>query len=83
MKLPPKPLRAAVDEHNLQGGRLLYSAEQMKAYGLACAEAMREACSKACDEWAEKFAEQAPLEGNRPYAAKKCAGAIRAIEVER
>lgn len=32
--LPPLP-RAAVDEHNLQGGRLLYTRDQMQAYARA------------------------------------------------
>lgn len=32
--LPPLPI-AAVDEHNLQGGRLLYSRDQMQAYARA------------------------------------------------
>lgn len=32
--LPPLP-RAVVDEHNLQGGRLLYTATQMREYALA------------------------------------------------
>jgi hypothetical protein len=34
MKLPRLP-QAAVDEHNLQGGRLFYTADQIRAYALA------------------------------------------------
>lgn len=40
-ELPPLPI-AAVDEHNLQGGRLLYSRDQMRAYARAAVLAERE-----------------------------------------
>ena len=40
-KVPLPP--AAVDEHNLQGGRLLYTHEQMRAYGDARERAARAA----------------------------------------
>ena len=35
MSLPPLP-PAAVDEHNLQGGRLLYTQNQTQTYGKDC-----------------------------------------------
>ncbi len=67
-ELPPLPI-AAVDEHNLQGGRLLYSRAQMLAYGKACAEQERERCAEVCEEF-----------GGSSYFAvwfKKCAAEIR------
>lgn len=39
----PSLPRAAVDEHNLQGGRLLYTADQMRAYARAAVIADRAA----------------------------------------
>ena len=52
MSLPPLPL-AAVDEHNLQGGRLLYTHQQMKAYGQACRAAAIEEAAQVCSHKAE------------------------------
>lgn len=45
--LPPLPI-AAVDEHNLQGGRLLYSRDQMQAYARAAILQERERNALVC-----------------------------------
>jgi hypothetical protein len=49
MNLPPLPA-AAIDEHNLQGGRLLYTYAQMRDYATAAAEAARAEEREACAE---------------------------------
>lgn len=54
----------------------LFTADQLCAYGRACAEAMREECAKTCNP------SQYPNEADRNIA-HKCAAAIREIEVER
>lgn len=55
MNLPPLP-KAAVDEHNLQGGRLLYTLEQIQAYGRACARAALITAYKILEEhWTDDF----------------------------
>ena len=48
IKLPalPDALPAKEWQHNM------YTTEQLRAYGLAAAEEVREACAKFCDEWA-------------------------------
>ena len=46
--------------------RHIYTADQMRAYGAACAAAEREACARVCDERVH---------------ADKCAAAIRARNV--
>ena len=46
--MPPLP-PAAVDEHNLQGGRLLYTRQQMQAYGQSYREQALEEAASVCE----------------------------------
>ena len=75
MSLPPLP-PAAVDEHNLQGGRLLYTHQQMKAYGQVCRE-------RALDEAAQVCVQLADCEENTTNyrnGAAWCAEKIRSLK---
>lgn len=69
-KLPPLP-RAAIDEHNLQGGRLLYTADQMRQ---AQADAARAALEQAArwvrnraDAYDAEHGTTDPATGTREY----------------
>jgi hypothetical protein len=62
MKLPEM---SVIDTHIESNYKIRgYTAEQMLAWGKACAEAEREACAKLCDGWAHADGDQ-------------CAAAIR------
>ncbi len=60
----------------------LFTAEQMRAYGQACAEAEREACARVCDEKARRNfpwgSEHSHIYHAQADWAKQCATAIRA-----
>lgn len=74
MTLPPLPpsrtLSRGDDDGPLQLG---YTADQMRAYGEACAAAEREACAKVCE--AE---DQLGLDDERAYNGRLMAAAISA-----
>lgn len=70
MKLPPLP----------ELWRPFYGAD-MEAYGLACAEAMREECAKLADHEEEGGRNECDIQW--AHCAEWLASAIRSIEVER
>lgn len=73
--LPPLPVPAieASGEFAELGGTFgaLFTLDQLRAYGAACAAAEREACAKACESLVD-------LEDNTCDEAERCAAAIRA-----
>lgn len=48
-----------------------HSPDQLRAYGIACAEAMKEECARVCESW-----------GAWNKTANDCAAAIRALSAK-
>ena len=75
MKLPELPKKNRVQTHGYNT-TTAYTAQQLRAYGKACAEAMREACAAECEARYMGDNKREDME------ARRCAEAIRSLEIE-